>query len=77
MPHRCWNMARSFGIDYLVAGVTPGKGGTHYAGNEKDRFIREVPVYNTVREAVAAQRGKYLYHLCASTVCRRCHHGSG
>jgi succinyl-CoA synthetase alpha subunit len=47
---------KEFGIDYLVAGVTPGKGGMHYAGNEKDRFIREVPIYNTVREAVAAQR---------------------
>jgi len=47
---------KEFGIDYLIAGVTPGKGGTHYAGNEKDRFIREVPVYNTVREAVVAQR---------------------
>lgn len=47
---------KQFGVDYLVAGVTPGKGGMYYAGNEKDRFIREVPVYNTVREAVAAQK---------------------
>ncbi len=47
---------KQFGVDYLVAGVTPGKGGMHYAGNEKDKFIREVPVYNTVREAVAAQK---------------------
>jgi succinyl-CoA synthetase alpha subunit len=35
-----------------VAGVTPGKGGTAYAGNEKDRFEREVPVFNTVADAV-------------------------
>jgi len=37
-------------LDYgtpIVAGVTPGKGGTEFRG---------VPVYDTVREAVAAQR---------------------
>lgn len=36
----------------VVAGVTPGKGGTAYTGNEKDRFSREVPVFNTVADAV-------------------------
>ncbi|MEK6565805.1 MAG: succinate--CoA ligase subunit alpha, partial [Bacteroidota bacterium] len=36
----------------VVAGVTPGKGGTMYRGNEKDQFKREVPVFNTVSEAV-------------------------
>ena len=36
----------------VVAGVTPGKGGTAYTGNEKDRFKREVPVFNTVTDAV-------------------------
>ncbi|MEC9487131.1 MAG: succinate--CoA ligase subunit alpha [Prosthecochloris sp.] len=36
----------------VVAGVTPGKGGMEYNGNEKDRFCRPVPVFNTVREAV-------------------------
>jgi succinyl-CoA synthetase alpha subunit len=36
----------------VVAGVTPGKGGTQYTGNEKDRFSRAVPVFNTVAEAV-------------------------
>ena len=30
----------------VVAGVTPGKGGTAYKGNEKDAFTREIPVYN-------------------------------
>jgi succinyl-CoA synthetase alpha subunit len=40
----------------VVAGVTPGKGGTTYRGNEKDSFPREVPVYNTVAEAVTAQK---------------------
>lgn len=40
----------------VVAGVTPGKGGTKYGGNEKDKFIREVPVYNTVRDAVESQK---------------------
>ena len=45
----------------VVAGVTPGKGlpagrqgGTMYKGNEKDAFDREVPVFNTVADAVAA-----------------------
>ena len=36
----------------VVAGVTPGKGGTKYLGNEKDKFARPIPVYNTVAEAV-------------------------
>ncbi len=36
----------------VVAGVTPGKGGLQYNGNEKDSFCRPVPVYNTVRDAV-------------------------
>lgn len=36
----------------VVAGVTPGKGGGLYHGNEKDRFCRPVPVFNTVKEAV-------------------------
>lgn len=36
----------------VVAGVTPGKGGILYSGNEKDAFCRPVPVFNTVREAV-------------------------
>jgi succinyl-CoA synthetase alpha subunit len=40
----------------VVAGVTPGKGGTAYRGTEKDPFAREVPVFNTVAEAVAASR---------------------
>ena len=37
----------------VVAGVTPGKGGTTYQGNEKDQFPRGVPVFNTVSEAVS------------------------
>lgn len=36
----------------VVAGVTPGKGGTSYQGNEKDVFSRPVPVFNTVEDAV-------------------------
>jgi succinyl-CoA synthetase alpha subunit len=40
----------------VVAGVTPGKGGTMYRGNEKDVLPREAPVFNTVAEAVAAQK---------------------
>ncbi|MBI5464684.1 MAG: succinate--CoA ligase subunit alpha [Ignavibacteriales bacterium] len=37
----------------IVAGVTPGKGGTAYGGNEKDQLTKPVPVFNTVAEAVA------------------------
>ena len=36
----------------VVAGVTPGKGGLQYTGNDRDSFLRPVPVYNTVKEAV-------------------------
>ncbi len=35
----------------VVAGVTPGKGGTQY---QPEEFIRPVPIYNTVRDAVEA-----------------------
>jgi succinyl-CoA synthetase alpha subunit len=40
----------------VVAGVTPGKGGTKYGGNEKDKFPRPVPVFNSVADAVAATK---------------------
>lgn len=40
----------------VVAGVTPGKGGTTYAGTEKDPFPHPVPVFNTVAEAVRSVR---------------------
>jgi succinyl-CoA synthetase alpha subunit len=36
----------------VVAGVTPGKGGSMYSGNEKDQFPKPIPVLNTVAEAV-------------------------
>jgi len=36
----------------VVAGVTPGKGGTMYKGNEKDPLPVPVPVFNTVADAV-------------------------
>lgn len=36
----------------VVAGVTPGKGGTQYKGDDTNPFKRTVPVFNTVREAV-------------------------
>ncbi|MBP1648925.1 MAG: succinyl-CoA synthetase, alpha subunit [Bacteroidetes bacterium] len=38
----------------VVAGVTPGKGGTKYKGNDKDPLNLEIPVFNTVAEAVRA-----------------------
>lgn len=37
----------------VVAGVTPGKGGTDYRGQGEDIFQGAIPVYNTVREAVS------------------------
>ena len=40
----------------VVGGVTPGKGGTEYGGNDKDRFSHAVPVFNTVAEDVKATR---------------------
>ena len=39
----------------VAAGVTPGKGGTMYKGNEKDQFNSKVPVFNTVAEAVSEE----------------------
>ena len=40
----------------VVAGVTPGKGGTSYRGNEKDVLPRAVPVFHTVADAVHATK---------------------
>jgi succinyl-CoA synthetase alpha subunit len=40
----------------VVAGVTPGKGGTLYEGNEKDHLPRPVRVFNTVKDAVENER---------------------
>ena len=39
----------------VVAGVTPGKGGSKYGGNEKDQFNHQVPVFNTVADAVKTE----------------------
>jgi len=38
----------------VVGGVTPGKGGQKYAGKEDLKFKKEVPIFNTVKEAVLA-----------------------
>lgn len=40
----------------IVGGVTPGKGGTLYKGNDHFPFLKEVPIFNNVREAVAKTR---------------------
>ncbi|MEK6754624.1 MAG: succinate--CoA ligase subunit alpha [Bacteroidota bacterium] len=40
----------------VVAGVTPGKGGTTYQGNEKDQFVKPIHVFNTVAEAVEGEK---------------------
>ena len=40
----------------VVAGVTPGKGGMVYQGNDKDQFPKPVPVYNTIAEAVEKEK---------------------
>lgn len=37
----------------IVGGVTPGKGGTKYKGSDKGTFKKAVPVFNTVKDAVA------------------------
>jgi succinyl-CoA synthetase alpha subunit len=37
----------------IVAGVTPGKGGLLYGGNDEYKFKKQVPVFNTVADAVA------------------------
>lgn len=36
----------------VVAGVTPGKGGLKYTGNDEYQFSKPVPVFNTVADAV-------------------------
>lgn len=36
----------------VVAGVTPGKGGLKYKGNDTYKFKKQVPVFNTVSDAV-------------------------
>ncbi len=41
---------------YVVAGVTPGKGGIKYRGNDKDKLKYDVPVFNTVQDAVQATK---------------------
>ncbi len=38
----------------IVGGVTPGRGGTIYKGNEQYLFQKEVPIFNSVQEAVEA-----------------------
>eukprot|EP01107_Rhizomastix_libera_P002852 TRINITY_DN14941_c0_g1_i1.p1 TRINITY_DN14941_c0_g1~~TRINITY_DN14941_c0_g1_i1.p1 ORF type:complete len:322 (-),score=-31.48 TRINITY_DN14941_c0_g1_i1:496-1461(-) len=38
----------------VVGGVTPGKGGTDFSGKGEISFIRPVPVFNSVKEAVIA-----------------------
>lgn len=40
----------AYGTD-VVGGVTPGKGGTNYKGNEKNKFKKAVPVFDTVADA--------------------------
>jgi len=40
----------------VVAGVTPGKGGSSYKGDELNVFPRSVPVFNTVADAVQQTR---------------------
>ena len=50
-------------IDYgtkVVAGVTPGKGGTKHLG---------VPVFNTVAEAVRKHAARMRPYICAAAIC--------
>lgn len=39
----------------IVGGVTPGKGGMMYSGNEKVQFERPVPVFNTIADSVSKE----------------------
>ncbi len=41
----------------VVAGVTPGKGGSKYSGKDESKFKKAVPVFNTVKDAVAKTGG--------------------
>ena len=45
----------------VVAGVTPGKGGTKHL---------DVPVFNTVAEAVKETKANAVGDFCAAAVCR-------
>lgn len=40
----------------VVGGVTPGKGGMEYKGTDAAPFIKPVPVFNTVKDAVKATK---------------------
>ena len=48
----------------MVGGVTPGKGGTEHLN---------MPVFNSVHEAMARTGRECLRDLCAAAVCRRQH----
>jgi succinyl-CoA synthetase alpha subunit len=57
----------------IVAGVTPGKGGTKYSGKGEISFIKPVPVFNTVKEAVTATKANATIifvppHLAADAI---------
>ena len=52
---------REYGAN-LVAGVTPGRGGQVFDG--------DVPVFNTVRQAVDAEAGELRPDICAAALCR-------
>ncbi len=45
----------------VVAGVTPGKGG--------QKFDDQVPVFNTLNEAVA-ETGACICYFCTAAICR-------
>ncbi len=39
----------------IVGGVTPGKGGMMYSGNDKVQFERPVPVFDTIADSVSKE----------------------
>ncbi|MFA6570264.1 MAG: succinate--CoA ligase subunit alpha [Bacteroidota bacterium] len=57
----------------VVAGVTPGKGGSDYCGKGENIFKKTVPLFNTVREAVTQTGGNVSLifvpaHLAADAI---------
>ena len=58
--------ARDYFGTKVVGGVTPGKGGTNHPAED----LADLPIFNTVAEAVATDRCQGNLDLRAAAVCR-------